>query len=68
MVTTVILPVAMSSKHRPNEKLICQTILHILDSHSKNRVAVRDYELRLWGIDATPRILHFSISKPSKIE
>ena len=37
------------------------------DSHSKNRVAVRDYELILWGIEATPYILHFSISKPSKI-
>ena len=37
------------------------------DAHSKNRVAVRDYELILWGIEATPYILHFSISKPSKI-
>ena len=31
------------------------------DSHSENGVAVRDYELILWGIEATPYILHLTI-------
>ncbi len=38
------------------------------DSHSKNGVPVREYELILWGIEAIPYILHLSTSKPSKIE
>ena len=32
----------------------------------RNRVAVGDYELILWGIEAMPYILHLSISKPLK--
>ena len=36
MVTKVTLPVAMSSKHRPHEKLICQAILQILYTNDIN--------------------------------
>ena len=67
MATTVILPGALCPKYTENEQFICRAVDGIRHENTKTRkkmTAVRDYELILWGIEATLYILLLGISKP----